>query len=131
MEVLKFQQSIDTNGEGPAFSRLETSARGATMQERELRAHVAALLIAARHVVVAYRKASVREQDEAIDRLRRIVSNVERQIATSSEPFCAPDEGAPRPVGQEAPVKNEVTYFGGRRIQVGRERPAKSRTESR
>jgi len=101
------------------------------MQERELRAHVAALLIAARHVVVAYRKASVREQDEAIDRLRRIVGNVERQVATSPEPFCAPGEGAPRPVGQQALAKKEVPYYGGRRIQLGRERPAKSRTGSR
>lgn len=61
------------------------------MQEKELRAHVAALLIAARHVVEAHRKASVREQDEAIDRLRRIVKNVERQVATSSEAVPVPE----------------------------------------
>ena len=101
------------------------------MHERELRAHVAALLIAARHVVEAYRKASVREQDEAIDRLRRIVHNVEAQVATSSEALRVLGESAPRPGGDLVLARKEVPYYGGNRIQEDREQLANSRTGSR
>jgi hypothetical protein len=58
------------------------------MHERELKAHIAALLIAARQVVEGYGNASVRDQKEAIDRLRRVVKNVERRVATSAETVC-------------------------------------------
>jgi len=100
------------------------------MQETELKAHVAALLIAARHVVEAYRKASVREQDEAIDRLRRIVHNVEAQVATS-EALRVLGESAPRPGGDRVLARKEVPYYGGNRIQEDREQLANSRTGSR
>ena len=101
------------------------------MQETELKAHVAALLIAARHVVEAYRKAGVREQDEAIDRLRRIVNNVEQIVATSSEALPVLGESVTRPGGERILERKKVPYFGGNRIQEDREGVAKSRTGSR
>ena len=92
------------------------------MHERELRAHVAALLIAARHVVEAHGKASVREQQEAIDRLRRIVKNVERQVAGSSQ------TGRP----DEAPAEKDVpSEAGHQRIEQARGRVAKQRSRHR
>ena len=100
------------------------------MQETELKAHAAALLVAARHVVEAYRKASLLEQDEAIDRLRRIIYNVERQVATSSEELRVLGEVAPRPGGDRVLARKEVPYYGGHRIPADRERVAKSRIGS-
>lgn len=97
------------------------------MQERELRAHIAALLIAARHVVVAYGHASAREQNEAIDRLRRIVKNVERRVATSSDVIGIPDEAAPRPGRERVLARKEVPYPGGHRSQSARGRVTKPR----
>jgi hypothetical protein len=93
------------------------------MHENELRAHVAALLIAARHAVEAYGKASVREQKEAIDRLRRIVKNVERQLATSTETVTPPVEAKSDPVEEKDRAEEEL------RDDEDRARPAKSRAK--
>ena len=101
------------------------------MHERELRAHVAALLIAARHVVEAHGKASVREQEEAIARLRRIVKNVERQVASSSQTGRAPTE-APASYPEREPGKKDPPYEAGQqRIEQARGRAAKQRSRHR
>jgi hypothetical protein len=92
------------------------------MQERELKAHIAGLLIAARHVVEAYGHASVREQKEAIDRLRRIVKNVEHQIATSAETVRPPDEVGPLPDPEQDLAKREVRYEEADRGRVAKAR---------
>jgi len=102
------------------------------MLERELRAHVAALLIAARHVVEAHGKASVREQQEAIDRLRRIVKNVERQVASSSQTDPPPDEVPPASSSPREVGKKNISYAEGhQRIEPARGRAAKQRSRHR
>ncbi len=94
------------------------------MHENELRAHVAALLIAARHVVDAYGNASVREQKESIDRLRRVIKNVERQVATSTGPIVPPDEAGKDPNQERDRAKEEVPDDPDRaRVAKSRARP--------
>jgi hypothetical protein len=95
------------------------------MHENELRAHVAALLIAARHVADAYGNASVREQKESIDRLRRVIKNVERQVATSTGTMVPPDESGADPNPERTRAKEEV------RDDEGRAQVAKSRGRPR
>jgi hypothetical protein len=95
------------------------------MNENELKAHVAALLIAARHVVEAYGIASVREQRESIDRLRRVIKNVERQVATSTGTVAPPDEAGRVRNEERDRAKEEV------RDDEDRGRVAKSRARPR
>jgi len=96
------------------------------MQENELRAHVAALLIAARHVVEAYGSASVREQKESIDRLRRVIKNVEQRVATSTATVRPPGEVGPYPDQERDLAKERV-----RDDEEDRARIAKSRARPR
>jgi hypothetical protein len=96
------------------------------MREKELNAHVAALLIAARHVLEAYGHASVHEQEEAIARLRRVVKAVKRQVATSPQIVRPRVEAGPVPNDERDPSKKGVGYSAGRhRIQTGRGRVPK------
>ncbi len=99
------------------------------MCEKEFNAHVAALLIAARHVVEAYGNARVREQEEAIGRLRRVVKTVERQVATSAETVRPRNEVGLNPNDEQDPAKKGVGYGAGHhRVQAGRRRAAKSQS---
>ncbi len=92
------------------------------MHENELRAHIAALLIAARHVVEAYGKASVREQKEWIDRLRRVIKNVERQVATSAATAPPPGEVGPHSEQERELAKEKVRDDEEDRAGVGKSR---------
>jgi hypothetical protein len=95
------------------------------MHENELRAHVAALLIAARQVVEGYGRASVREQKELIDRLRRVVRNVERQVATS------PATGSPPEIEPHSDRERDLAKEKVRDDENDRPRDAKSRGKPR
>ncbi len=96
------------------------------MHENELRAHVAALLIAARHVAEAYGNASVREQKESIDRLRRVIKNVEQRVATSAATARPPREVGPHPEQERDLAKERA-----RDDEEDRTRVAKSRARLR
>jgi hypothetical protein len=97
------------------------------VRQKDLNAHVAALLIAARHLVQAYGDADVREQEEAIGRLRRVVKGVECELATSVEIVDTRALVGAKPEDAAEPAKKAVEFGAGHhRISTGRGRVKRS-----